>query len=284
MEGFELKFKGEKLAERMGKTLGLLKSAPAKKKAASVKPKVKKTPPAPVTKKVAKPLAAKKKTTAPVTSSPKGKKAATKSSSKAVSLKPVARKAPAKIQPQAKVIKQKSRPVIQKQAAKNQKVKTRAAQPVQMKMLLPTKEVPPSAPSTKPIVVKKKKTAPAPQLTKLQAIQPEIVVPAKPAAPMLVVSKEEKVKAEKIVRSIERSDAYRMYSRNGHGKLSEFDFRNMLLATMESTPETLARNVQLFKSSAAIHNRQDLIKFLDACEAMFASLLKPSEKKAAKRK
>jgi hypothetical protein len=58
----------------------------------------------------------------------------------------------------------------------------------------------------------------------------------------------------------------------------------MLFATMESTPETLIRNVNLFKGSAAIHNRQDLIKFLDFCEVNFANLLKPTVKKAVKKK
>jgi hypothetical protein len=53
---------------------------------------------------------------------------------------------------------------------------------------------------------------------------------------------------------------------------------------MESTPETLLRNVSLFKGSAAIHNRQDLIKFLDYCEARFAHLLKPSAKKVSIKK
>jgi hypothetical protein len=204
------------------------------------------------------------------------------------------KKTPAKLQPQGKTASRKNKPVVRKPetkktATRTQKDRADKAQPVQMKMLLPTKEVPPSAPPVKlpvkPTVIRKKRPTPAPQLTRLQAIQPEIIIPAKPAGPMLVVSREEKAKAEKIVRSIERSDAYKMYSRNGHGaKLSEFDFRNMLLATMESTAETLARNVQLFKSSASVHNRQDLIQFLVDCETMFAPLLKPSEKKAVKRK
>jgi hypothetical protein len=153
--------------------------------------------------------------------------------------------------------------------------------------VLPTKEVPPAAPPAKQLVIRKRSSS-GPQLTKLQAIQPEIVIPAKEAkssAPELFVSKEERVKAEKIVRAMERSDAYKIYSRNGHSsKLSEFDFRNMLFATMESTPETLIRNVNLFKGSASIHNRQDLIKFLDFCEVSFASLLKPTAKKTVRKK
>src|SRR5690349_8553464 len=39
LDGFELKFKGQKIAERTAKTLGLVKSAPLKKKAVSSKSK-----------------------------------------------------------------------------------------------------------------------------------------------------------------------------------------------------------------------------------------------------
>lgn len=283
LDGFEIKFKGQKLAERTAKTLGLVKPASVKKKPAVSKAKTGKlkvavkTKKTPSTKLVKKPSVPKKEIRkAPV------KKAAVKS-------KPI--QAKQKSTPKLKPIPQKqvvtSPSKREKAIAPTQKKKTQKTQPVQMKMVLPTKEVPPAVSPAKQVVVKKKSSS-APQLTRLQAIQPEIIIPAKEAkssAPELVVSKEEKVKAEKIVRAMERSDAYKIYSRNGHGsKLSEFDFRNMLFATMESTPETLIRNVNLFKGSAAIHNRQDLIKFLDFCEINFASLLKPTVKKAVKKK
>jgi hypothetical protein len=281
LDGFELKFKGQKVAERTAKALGLVKPAAIKKKAAASKSKPGKI--------VAK--AKKLPVSKPVTSSLKGKKVpAPKKEIKKTSV--AVKKTTVKSKPIQAKQKARPRPAPQKQIVKKtitpvQKKKIPKAQPVQIKMALPTKEVPPTVPPAKQVVIKKKSSS-APQLTRLQAIQPEIIIPAKEAkssAPQLVVSKEEKVKAEKIVRAMERSDAYKIYSKNGHGsKLSEFDFRNMLFATMESTPETLIRNVNLFKGSAAIHNRQDLIKFLDFCEINFASLLKPTVKKAVKKK
>jgi hypothetical protein len=51
---------------------------------------------------------------------------------------------------------------------------------------------------------------------------------------------------------------------------------------MESSPETLARNVELFKGYAGIHNRQDLIAFLVFCREKFSHLLVPQTKSTRK--
>ncbi len=100
------------------------------------------------------------------------------------------------------------------------------------------------------------------------------------------VSREEKARAAKFVRAMEVSDAYRLYKKNGQeSKISEFDFRSLLLCTMESSSETLARNVELYKGYASIHNRQDLLTFLGYCETSFETLLRPGlVKKSAKKK
>lgn len=93
------------------------------------------------------------------------------------------------------------------------------------------------------------------------------------------ISKEEKAKAGKVIKMVERSDAYHLYKKNGkHARISEFDFRNMLFTTMESSSDTLTRNVETFKRYASIHNRNDLIIFLNFCEDSFASLLKKKVK------
>lgn len=109
---------------------------------------------------------------------------------------------------------------------------------------------------------------------------------SKEAAPVaqVHVSKEEKDKAGKFVKLMERSDAYQQYRKNGgKAKISEFDFRNMLYATMESSAETLKRNVDLFKRYAVIHNRADLITFLSFCEDSFAPLLVPQVKRTTRK-
>ncbi len=122
--------------------------------------------------------------------------------------------------------------------------------------------------------VKKKHIVPA----------PEPVKKAKPSAPN-PVTKEAKERAGKFTRLMERSDAYIHYKKNGsNSKIKEFDFRSLLLCTMESSAETLARNVNLFKGYAAIHHRQDLIVFLIFCEDKFSYLLKPQNKPVRKTK
>jgi hypothetical protein len=103
--------------------------------------------------------------------------------------------------------------------------------------------------------------------------------------PPINVTREEKERAGKFTRMMEKSDAYIHYKKNGsNSKINEFDFRSLLLCTMESSPETLARNVKLFKNYAGIHNRQDLTTFLVFCEEKFSYLLKPQNKSMRKAK
>lgn len=109
----------------------------------------------------------------------------------------------------------------------------------------------------------------------------------KPAVPEKeAVHPELKRHAKKYVRSIEMSDAYRHFKKGL--PLNEFDFRSLLLTTMESPPTTLARNLKQFKAYVNIHNRKDLLSFLEFCEGKFSSLLgvetKPTEKKTTKKK
>lgn len=106
----------------------------------------------------------------------------------------------------------------------------------------------------------------------------------KPAHPAPVtVTKEDKVRAGKFVRAMERSDAYIHYKKNGkNSKIGEFDFRSLLLCTMESSRETLVKNLQLFKRYADIQSRQDLLIFLNHCEYRFSYLLVSTQKQIKK--
>jgi hypothetical protein len=100
------------------------------------------------------------------------------------------------------------------------------------------------------------------------------------------VHPELKAHAKKYVRSIEMSDAYKHFKKGA--PINEFDFRSLLLCTMESPPATLARNLNQFKEYVSIHDRKDLFAFLEFCEGRFSSLLgvdtKQTEKKPAKKK
>ena len=80
-----------------------------------------------------------------------------------------------------------------------------------------------------------------------------------------------KMHAGKYVRSIQASDAYKHYRKKE--PLNEFDFRSLLLCTMESPPTTLARNLEQFKEYVRIYKRTDLLIFLEFCEVKFLHLL-----------
>jgi len=156
-----------------------------------------------------------------------------------------------------------------------------------------------------PILTKKHKEDKARIHTQIKKGKPIQVKETKPAEPINVqpgkvkkappkksisftashVPREAKERAAKFTRMMERSDAYIHYKKHGiNSKIKEFDFRSLLLCTMESSPETLARNVELFKGYAGMHNRQDLIVFLVFCGNKFPHLLKPQNKPARKAK
>jgi hypothetical protein len=150
--------------------------------------------------------------------------------------------------------------------------------PVAKPKIKPAQKAKVPAPVTKP------KPTPAKPKVKVPIVKaPKVEAEQKPLFHVPTVSAEEKARASKFVKMMEASDAYRLYKKNGaNSNIGEFDFRSLLLCTMESSPETLARNVELFKGYAGIHNRQDLITFLTFCREKFAHLLLP-EKKAVRK-
>jgi hypothetical protein len=105
----------------------------------------------------------------------------------------------------------------------------------------------------------------------------------------LVVQTDLKTRAGKFVRTMETSDAYRNFKRHGKSaRINEYEFRSMLLCTLESTPQTLNRNLELFREYVQLSERKDLQAFLDYCELRFAALLgshkKPVSKAVKKKK
>jgi len=95
------------------------------------------------------------------------------------------------------------------------------------------------------------------------------------------VHPELKAYAKKYVRSIEMSDAYKHFKKGL--PINEFDFRSLLLCTMESPPTTLARNLNQFKEYVNIHERKDLSSFLEFVEGKFSSLLGNTTQKIKKK-
>jgi hypothetical protein len=97
------------------------------------------------------------------------------------------------------------------------------------------------------------------------------------------VSGEMRTRAGRFVRSLETSEAFQRFATGGPSvQISEFDFRNMLLCTMESSAATLRSNLEQFGQYAALYQRNDLLGFLDFCRHKFASQLNESTGEAGK--
>jgi len=91
-----------------------------------------------------------------------------------------------------------------------------------------------------------------------------------------------KARAKKYVRSVETSEAYKHFKKGQ--ALNEFDFRSLLLTTLESPPTTLARNLAQFKDYMTMNERTDLLAFLEFTEEKFSHLLGKPEAQPGGRK
>jgi len=252
VEGYAVKYQGKLLALRTAKALGLVKPAPKKKSL----PAKKKVGVKPITPQVSKKRIVKQ----PKTQAKKN--VHTTVIKKKTSAKPIVKSAVKKIAVKPKA---ESKPIKKRQIPAPVNKTQVKKKPVQLKLALPPvkEKTVPQKVKPKPKLKEEKKAAPIPS--------PQ-------------VSKEEKAKAGKVIRMLEASDAYKQFKKNGgKSKISEFDFRNMLFTTMESSAETLKRNVELFKRYAGIQSRLDLMAFLVYCEGSFESLLKPQAIKPAKK-
>ncbi|MCK6582238.1 MAG: hypothetical protein L6Q49_03970 [Anaerolineales bacterium] len=173
----------------------------------------------------------------------------------------------AKVKPKPQPKKQAKAPKVKVQKPKPQKKQRQIAKQAKATQLTVPLAPPTARKKAEVPAIKPRVRVEAPPIADKKPVKKEAAVP-------VVATKEEKVKAAKVVKQIEHSDAYRSYRRSGRRAIiGEFDFRNMLFATMESSAETLKRNMDLFKRYAGIHFRADLIAFLDFCEEKFSVLL-----------
>lgn len=104
----------------------------------------------------------------------------------------------------------------------------------------------------------------------------------KAARPSQTIHPELKARAKKYVRSVEASEAYRHFKKGQ--TINEFDFRSLLLTTLESPPATLARNLAQFKDYMHMYERTDLLAFLEFTEEKFSYLLGKPEAQPGGRK
>ena len=88
------------------------------------------------------------------------------------------------------------------------------------------------------------------------------------------VRTETRTRAGRFVKALEESVAYKEYLAGGEGaKIGDFDFRSMLLCTLDTSASTLRSNLEQFKQHVAHYDRQDLLNFLKFCEVKFAKTL-----------
>lgn len=308
VDGFAAKVKGKQIAKRVAKVLGVSLPVPQKVEVPIPLVETKVEPEAPIkVEEVEKPVIQPVEVPAPLVEKkkPSAKKLVKTSSPK--------EKKEEREKHHPKILKEKVKPVSVKKAPKLV-VKVQPVKKKQVKKIVsaPKPQLKEPAPKPRPVTVKKKnekssvkvKPQKTPPMQLTLALQPAATkkkaevsasrptlkneakqVKTQAATPAIIpVSKEEKEKAGKVVKQMERSDAYLMFKRNGRkAHISEFDFRNMLFATMESPAETLKRNVDTFKRYAGVHQRNDLIGFLDFCEQHFAALLIPKTKQPIKK-
>lgn len=241
----------------------VVRKAAVKPKTKTAKPKAKQKQPAPKPKvekrKAPVVKAQKRKTHVAKAIQPRARKAKTPKALKAKVARMISGITPPPVK--AKIEKREAATAkVKVEKRRDEKAKPKSAKATQLALTL------------NPPPAKKKVQVPAARLKVREEAKP------------VTASKEEKEKAAKVVKQVERSDAFHHYKKNGRkADISEFDFRNMLFTTMESSPETLKRNVDTFRRYAGIKERADLIAFLDFCEGHFAALLKPKAKKAFRR-
>ena len=297
--GFKLTAKGVRLAEKVAKVLGMA----IPKHAAKVQPSRPKVRAVTTVKKV-QPVVREEKATLPA---PVKKIQLPRSKVRAViqakEAGPVRKEKVAPPAPTKKVhpVRAKKMPPTKKEKVVVVAQKEKAAlQPAARKTRPPQPKMRPAIRvKTIPAVPPAKVRPPTPK-KKLRPIWREKIRRPEPVArPVMVekaqltrsekaihpaVTQEVKVRAGKFVHLMEKSDAYIHYKKNGKSsRISEFDFRSLLLCTMESSPETLARNVEQFKGYAAVHNRQDLVAFLNFCTDKLSYLLVPQTRQSTRR-
>jgi len=73
------------------------------------------------------------------------------------------------------------------------------------------------------------------------------------------------------VLSLEKSSAWRHYLNSGVDGVSEYDFRECLYCTLESSADTLLRNFDAVRQQVASYGRKDLEAFLDLLKSKFAA-------------
>ena len=85
-------------------------------------------------------------------------------------------------------------------------------------------------------------------------------------------------KEEGLVAQLEQSTAFTSYMRTGDlTDVSEYDFRDALVCTMDTLPSVLSANLRQFEEAAKALSRRDVLDFLMESRSKFASALRRDE-------
>ena len=83
----------------------------------------------------------------------------------------------------------------------------------------------------------------------------------------LVVTKDLRTRAGRIINFLEQSDAYKYYEDpDSREAPTEFDYRSVLQCTMESSEDLLRKNVALMRQYAEVYERGEIQDFLSQVE------------------
>jgi hypothetical protein len=82
----------------------------------------------------------------------------------------------------------------------------------------------------------------------------------------------------RLVRSLQQSEAFRTYEATKElSHMSDYDFCETLMCTTESSPSLVRANLEQFRDACQIYGRDELVRFLHACEQRFAHLLSKAD-------
>lgn len=89
---------------------------------------------------------------------------------------------------------------------------------------------------------------------------------------------EARTRQGRLVRSLEGSSIVNRYKTTGTIEhMTDYDFCDVLMCTIETGPQVLRASLRQFQDAARSYGRTDLVQFLEMCEHGFAHLLASAE-------
>ena len=88
------------------------------------------------------------------------------------------------------------------------------------------------------------------------------------------IKAEERTRSGRFLAQIERSEAWKQYQATGSAEgVSDFDFCQALMCTLDAGPRNLLKNLNLLRQCAEDYEREDILKFLSELQNGLGHLL-----------